>query len=223
MLEYTNIYQVAQAADRLRSDYYRHSSMHSKDSDAMVVFTLSQQADRDAQHNLDFCLDVGKKYRADYLVLHDNKIQFIGRRVLEGIMDHLAPGSWRNGYMKWSDSRSIDMLHDGSGCGEHYSLRPWRRAFANSGTRGIYSVDTGQRIKNRREIITRFWDLGYATWRGRPLSVAPIRWSGTKDELETVTDLANKFWNRRHSSDAAKKMCSAYTSLNRYAAWPGSW
>lgn len=223
MLQFERIHQVSQAQDRLRSNYYRHSSQHNRDSDALVVFTLAQEAEKDAQRNLEFCLDIGRKYRAEYLVLHDNKIQFAGRRIEEGIMDALAPGPWRQDYMTWSDSRSIDVSSDSSGQGECYSMRHWRRAFAMSHTRGIYEIGTGGRLKNRHDIIERFWALGYASWRGRPLSVASIRWSGTRDELETVTDLADRYWSRRHVSDAAKKMVSAYTSLNRYAAWPGAW
>lgn len=223
MLQYERIHQVAQAQDRLRSNYYRHSTQHNRDSDTLIVFTLAEEARRDAQNNLDFCLDIGRKHRAEYLVLQENKIQFVGVGIYNGIMDRLAPGAWQQDYMTWSDSRSIDFGRDSSGIGECHVMRPWRRAFAMSGTRGVYDIGTGTRLKNREDIITRFWNLGYASWRGRPLSVAPIRWSGSREELEVVTQLADRYWNRRHVSDAAKKMCSAFTSLNRYAAWPGAW
>lgn len=223
MLKYAEIHQVVQAQERLRTNYYRFGSTHNRDSDALLVFTLGQEAEQQAQKNLEFCQDIGRRYQAEYLVLHDNKIQFAGRRIREGIMDALAPGAWRNEYMEWTDSRSIDIGSDSSGLGECYSMRPWRRAFAMSHTRGIYELGTGNRLKNRRDIIERFWSLGYAAWRGRPLSVASIRWSGSREELEVVTQLADRYWSRRHSSDAAKKMVSAYTSLNRYAAWPGAW
>jgi hypothetical protein len=35
--------------------------------------------------------------------------------------------------------------------------------------------------------------------------------------------LAERHWNRRNTSDVAKKLVSAWRSINRYAAWPGSW
>jgi hypothetical protein len=223
MLAYQNIYSIGQAQDRLRRGYRWDASGNTKDSDAMLVFTQGPEAEREAQHNLDYSLDTGRRYHADYLVLLDNKIQFVGRRISEGVIDALAPSEWRREYMKWSDSRNIDMSSDSSGYGEHYSLRPWRRVFANSKTRGVYEIGTGNRIKNRQDIIERFWSLGYATWRGRPLSVASVRWSGNREELTMLTDLAEKYWYRRSQSDVAKKMCSAYTAINRYAAWPGSW
>jgi hypothetical protein len=223
MLTYQNIYAVQSAQERLRQGYRWGFGHHTKDSDALLVFTQGQEAKQDAQRNLDFCLDTGRRYHADYLVLHNNMIQFVGQRIREGVMDALAPGAWRQEYMTWSDSRGIDSSTDYSGRGELYSLRPWRKAFADSSTRGIYEVATGKRIKNRQDIIERFWSLGYATWRGRPPRVASVRWSGNREELEMLTSMAEKYWYRRHQSNVAKKMCSAYTSINRYAAWPGAW
>lgn len=225
MLAYQTIYQVEQAQDRLRRDAgrYRWNTSHTFDSDTLLVFTMGQEAEQAAQNNLDFCLGIALDHDVDYLVLHDNKIQFLGRRIREGIMTTVAPGPWAQDYMTWSDSRSINISSDNSGQGELYGLRSWRRAFATRKTQGIYEVASGTRLKNRRDIIERFWSLGYAAWRGRPLCVSSVRQTGTRAELEVLTKLADQYWHRRHSSDAAKKMCAAYTSLNRYAAWPGAW
>ena len=88
---------------------------------------------------------------------------------------------------------------------------------------GIYDVATGRRLTNRREIIERMWALGFAAQRGRPLLIARVRWTGNRQELEHVTQLAQQYWDRRHQSDMAKKMVSAFRSINRYAAWPGAW
>jgi hypothetical protein len=88
---------------------------------------------------------------------------------------------------------------------------------------GVYDVATGRRLTNRREIIERMWRLGFAAQRGRPLSIARTRWTGNREELTEVADLAERHWNRRNTSDVAKKLVSAWRSINRYAAWPGSW
>ena len=60
-------------------------------------------------------------------------------------------------------------------------------------------------------------------WRGRPPTVATIRWSGTREELEELTQLAERHGSRYNRSDVAKKIWSAYNSISRYAAWPGTW
>jgi hypothetical protein len=88
---------------------------------------------------------------------------------------------------------------------------------------GVYDVQSGRRLTNRRDIIERMWALGFAANRGRPLAFAKLRWTGSREELELITELADRYWNRRYESEAAKKMVSAYTSINRYAAWPGAW
>lgn len=224
MLKYENINLVKDAEQRMKYDRYRwgHNS-HSRDSDTLLVFTQGTQAEADAKSNLDFCLDVGRKFNADYLVLHEDAIQFVGKNIREGVLDFLMPADWSKKYMEWADTRNIHVSNSSSGLGEVYSFNPWRRAFADTKTRGIYKVDTGTRIKNRRQIIEAFWSFGFATQRGRTLSVSSIRYSGSRDELEELTQQANKYWNRRFSSDVAKKIVSAYRSINRYAAWPGAW
>lgn len=223
MLKYETIYQVRDARERLKRNSYRHTTHFTRDSDTMLVFTIGSKADAEAQNNLDFCLDVGRRFDAQYLVLHENKIQFVGAQIKSHIMKELAPDAWRKEYMAWSDSRNIDFMDDGSGLGEFYSFRPLRRAFADKNTQGIYDIATGQRIKNRREIITRFWDLGFAAQRGQPLSVCPIRWSGRRDELEDLTEIADRHWRRKNTSEVAKKIVSSFRSINRFAAWPGAW
>jgi hypothetical protein len=87
----------------------------------------------------------------------------------------------------------------------------------------VYDVTTGQRMTRRETIIRAFWDLGFATWRGRPYSVARLRWSGERAELEELTALAGRYWPNQYRSDVAKKIVSAHRSINRYAAWPGAW
>jgi hypothetical protein len=78
-------------------------------------------------------------------------------------------------------------------------------------------------MTRREDIIRAFWSLGFATWRGRPYSIARLRWSGEREELEELTSLAGRYWRNRSRSDVAKKIVSAHRSINRYAAWPGAW
>lgn len=225
MLEYKNLHAVKQARLRLKHDRYRWSNEgKSKDEDSLVVFTIGHKADDDAKHNLEFCLHTGRNFNAEYLVLHDNLIQFVGKQIKPGIVDSLIPKPWRQDYDSWVGQRGqIDVYDEGSYPGEVYAMRFWRRAFATQLTQGIYELSTGQRIKNRREIIQRFWDLGFASQRGVPLSVCKIRYSGSRNELEELTKMADRYWSNRHKSDVAKKTVSMYNSINRYAAWPGAW
>ncbi len=223
MLKYENIYVIRDAEERLRRGYRWGSGNHTQASDKMLVFTIGPKAEEDASSNLELLTSLGRQHNANYLVLHANKIQYLANHANNGLEQDLLPKEWVKKYLDWTDSKNLDFGIQDSGQGFCHSFRPWRRAFATRKTHGIYDLSTGRRLTNRQNIIERIWDHGFAAWRGRPLSVANIKWSGTREELEDLTNIADRYWNRRHKSDMAKKMCSAYTSINRYCAWPGSW
>lgn len=223
MLAYKNIYAVRDAEERLRRDYRWGAGHHTRDSDTLLMFTIGAKAEEDATNNLDFLLSLGQKHSATHLVLHGNKIQFLADHNSNSIEQDLLPTEWTRQYQEWLESKNLEFSVQDSGQGFCHSFRPWRRAFATRKTHGIYDLSTGTRLTNRQEIIERIWDHGFAAWRGRPLSVANIRWSGSRSELEDLVQIADRYWSRRHNSDMAKKMCSAYTAINRYCAWPGAW
>ena len=223
MLKYENIHAVSEAQDRLRGGGYRWQHTHTKEADALLLFTCETKAIEDAEHNLQSLLALGCRHGATHLILHANKVQFLSHSTDNGIEQELITPEWKQAYLEWTGHSNIEFTIEDSGQGVCHSFRPWRRAFATRSTHGIYDLSTGQRIKNRQEIIERIWAHGFAAWRGRPLSVAAIRWAGTKEELEDLTAIADRYWKRRFKSDMAKKMCSAYTSINRYCAWPGAW
>lgn len=223
MLKYENIYAIRDAEERLRRGYRWGTGHHTKESDALLMFTIGPTAEQDAKDNLEFVLSVGQKHGAAYVVLHGNKIQYLTNNANNGLEQDLAPKDWMTKYQDWIDSKNIDFTIEDSGQGFCHSLKSWRRAFATPKTHGIYDVHKGIRLTNRHGIIQCMWDHGFAAWRGRPLGVASVRWSGTREELEDLTVIADRYWTRRYKSDMAKKMCSAYTSINRYAAWPGAW
>jgi len=223
MLKYENIYAICDAEERLRRGYRWGAGNHTKDSDALLMFTIGPKADEDATSNLDFLLTLGQKHGATHLVLHGNKIQYLADHANNGIEQDLLPTQWTQQYQEWLESKNLEFGVQDSGQGFCHSFRTWRRAFATRKTHGIYDLATGRRLTNRQDIIQRIWDHGFAAWRGRPLSVANIKWSGTREDLEDLVHIADRYWNRRHKSDMAKKMCSAYTSINRYCAWPGAW
>jgi hypothetical protein len=223
MLAYENIYATRDAQQRLRGGYRWGTGSHTRDSDTLLVFTIGGKAEQDAANNLDFLMSLGKKHGASYLVLHENRIQYLADHSNNNLEQEMLPQAWVEKYLEWTNSERLEFGIQDSGQGFCHSFRPWRRAFATPKTHGIYDLTTGTRLTNRQEIIERIWDHGFAAWRGRPLSVANIRWSGSRSELEDLVQIADRYWGRRHNSDMAKKMCSAYTAINRYAAWPGAW
>jgi hypothetical protein len=227
MLKYETIYEVAGARRRLKGQdrySYRYDGRN-RENDQLALFTFENEALHDSQHNLDWLLELARSMDQRYVVLTENKVQIAGD--LPGRSSQVAramtPRSWSDLFDLWCESKSPNATSDETSRGGMASLHLWRRCLALKEHLGVYEVSTGRRITNREEIIRAFWDLGFATWRGRPYSIARLRWSGEREELEELTALNNRYWYNSYKTEVAKKIVSAYRSINRHAAWPGAW
>lgn len=226
MLNYLNIYQANKVGRRLKRDRYGgyYGKEHTREGDTLTMFTIDPVAQRESRANLDLILTVARDHGQRLVVFKPNQIQVAGGGDARSVANQLFPGAWLEHYQQWIDSTSpITASTQASQAGESMEFYSWRNCLAWIGHQGVYDVDTGQRLTNRRDIIERMWDLGFAAHRGRPLSVARIRWTGEREELVELTELAERHWHRANRSEVAKKMVSAYRSINRYAAWPGAW
>jgi len=233
MLHFQTIYTVNQGRSRLKgnrydSPWHRHrDDGASRDGDEMSVFTFSKQAQAESQCNLDHCLTVARDHAMSLLVITPNRIQVGGDGdgpKAHNTADVLFTKSWLREHNDWLESTSdVTPKIEESQHGQFVDFYTYRRSVCVQEHQGVYDVVTGQRIKPRREIIERMWALGFAAYRGRPLTMARPRWAGEREELEEITALADRYWTRRSRSDAAKKLVSTFTSINRYCAWPGAW
>lgn len=228
MLKYLTICEANKTQERLRLNVYGNiwrDSNHNREADTLAVFTLGPESQKDSQHNFDLVISTARHYNQDLVVIKPGQVQIAGVGDQQKVMaDTLFPRQWLKEYERWMDtSHPITPRFDHSEQGEVCEFYTYRPALCLREQQGVYDVTTGRRLTNRREIIERMWRLGFAAHRGRPLSFARIRWTGNREELEIITDLAERHWNRRNTSEAAKKLVSAWRSINRYAAWPGSW
>ena len=229
MLRYEHIYEVSGARRRLKKGQDRYSYRYdgrTRDNDQLSLFTFETPALADSAHNLDFLLAQARGYDQRYVVLTDTKIQIAGEHDTERVANAIAPREWQRDFAEWLEADhggyntpTLEHTRHGSAV----TLQSWRHCFCLKEHQGVYDVITGQRMTRREDIIRAFWSLGFATWRGRPYSIARLRWSGEREELEELTALASRYWYNRNLSDVAKKITSAHRSINRYAAWPGSW
>lgn len=229
MLRYENIYEVSGARRRLTDNYRDRYSWRqdgrNRETDQLALFTFEMEAVSDSQRNLEFLLDTARDMHQQYVILLDNKVQIAGEDWSDRVGERLAPQQWQIDFSEWIDDhngRTVPVAEK-TQRGGVATLHSWRRCFTLKEHQGVYDVSTGRRMTNREEIIRAFWSLGFSTWRGRPYSIAKLRWSGEREELEELTALAGRYWNNRTRTDVAKKIVSAYRSINRYAAWPGSW
>ena len=226
MLHYRAIYQANKIARRLKRDRYGgyYGKEHTREGDTLTLFTIEPVAQRESQANLDRIMTVARQNGQRLVVFKANQIQVAGVMGAHAVGNDLFSYDWLEDYREWIEGTSgVRPTTQASQAGESMEFYTWRNCLAWHGHQGVYSVDTGKRLTNRRDIIERMWDLGFAANRGRPLSVARVRWTGEREELVELTELAERHWRRADRSEVAKKIVSAYRSINRYAAWPGAW
>lgn len=225
MISYKNIHDIQQVRRRLKRNNYGgyYGQDHTADGDRLHEFTHGTRAVADSQANLGFCLDLAREYRQSLLVFKPYTIQ-VGGPSAPGLTGRLWPATWLKQHSEWLDStHQIRHSTDTTDAGEMVGFYSYRACLCLDEHQGVYDVESGRRLTNRRETIQRMWALGFAANRGRPLAFAKTRWTGTKKDLELITQLADQYWSRRYESEVSKKLVSTYTSINRYAAWPGAW
>jgi len=230
MLKYQTICEANRTQERLKRNAYGNrwqDTNHNREADTLSLFTLSPEAQRHSAANFDLIMSTARQYKQNLVVLKPHQVQVAGpsdSSLSQDVARVLFPDAWLREYERWVDtSYPINIRSDISEQGavsEFYTFRP---TMCLREQQGVYDVATGQRLTDRREIIERMWQLGFAAQRGRPLSIARIRWTGNREELALITDLAERHWSRRKTSEVSKKLVSAWRSINRYAAWPGSW
>jgi hypothetical protein len=230
MIQYEIVYQVNKINQRLRRDAYTYAwadTTHTRESDQLTLFTLKPQALEHSEANRDFVLTQARRHDQLLAIITPTQIQVAGQGEHGDICttaQSVFTEPWIEKFNRWIDSSyEIRPVFDVGSRGSFFTYYAYRIGFVLKEHQGIYDVVTGRRLTNREEIIQRMWDLGFAAQRGRPLGLARTKWTGNREELEIVTGLADQHWNRRRESEVSKKLCQAFTSINRYAAWPGAW
>jgi len=228
-LEHQRIHDVNKIQRRIRRDLYdvRGSHTHTREGDQLTLFTLAPAAERASAAVLESVLATAQVHGQDLVVVTESQVQM--GQIGEGdgcqrAAKTLFPREWLEENDRWVDATSgVRPTFDQSRYGEFGQFYNYRPNLILQKHRGVYDVKTGKRLTNRQAIIERMWAAGFAANRGRPLTYCRIRWAGEREHLEDVMNLADRYWSQRRTSEVAKKICSAFTSINRYAAWPGAW
>lgn len=231
MFQFRNISAYMEARHRLSRGGYWGRIQVNEDSDRLMVFTTERDARLDSRKNFECTMSRAREVGSTFVVAKPSIIQVIGHRHSCTPLEFFGR-EFFDDLKKYHDDRDRPSWAMPSETEQQVSDRDYRTltlrtygagSWITTEDQGFFEVATGRKVTNRREQIELLWDLGFASRRGRPVHVAQEKWAGSRTELETLTELADRCWNRRHTSEAAKKMVSAYTSINRYVAWPGAW
>lgn len=234
MLQYENIAAYSRAKSRLEHRFQYATGWHRdpvderQDADKLTLFATDLMSKKESQHNREYLLDVAKKTGAVSVIIKPKIIQLSG--FAEAInLDDIVSAAWRDRWWQWW-----------SEINNSYSVPTWQQYewpecyvvelatygsgyFCRSGEIGVYRGDDGKKVTNRHEQIELLWAQGLPSRRGRPIHIASRRWSGSREELILLTELANKHRHSARQSEVSAKIVSAYNSINRYVAWPGAW
>jgi hypothetical protein len=231
MIQFRNIIAYMEARARLRRNSYFGYIQNNRESDRLLAFTTERDARLESVANREFVMNQARALGATIVVFKPEIVQLVGmndkvthRQAFGyGTFDELELYSQERDKGQWWLPKESDMQVSDFGL-HTISLRTYGPGtWATPEDQGFYDVATGEKITNRREQIERLWALGFASRRGRPVHVAQERWSGSRQELEMLTDMAERVWNRQHLSEMARKMVAAYRGISRYVAWPGNW
>jgi hypothetical protein len=234
MLEIRNVHAYNEAGERLRRRYYNWVSANAEESrktDTLTEFTFRTHAMLDSSANLENLLELGSTTGVSLLVFKPRTVQFVAasdavtaawhivfsESQLQEWEQTLATRSHNSYYSTFATWR------DNADRGSASSITHHQAPFGVKEHAGVYDCATGEKITDRRAVIQRVWDLGFACSRGRPLTVARTKWSGSREDLVRAEEIFNEFYTRRYTSDSARKLCQVYTSASRHYAWPGTW
>ena len=213
-----------------RSFFWNKPSRDEVDGWKLQMFTVDKEAKLESSRNLDRMKSKAEDIDAPLLIVKGDNVQFVGTDWSITTTD-LIEQEWIDRVSDFFEQRNYYSskpfwTHHESSCGtQAYSLHTYGAdaTFARAPQTGFYLVEEDRKVTDRKEQIQLLWDLGYVARRGRPVSVGWERHSGSTEEIAMITRQAKEMWHRKGHSEVADKICSIYTSINRYYAWPGSW
>ena len=232
-LEYKNLAEWGKLNRKLKNNRSFFWNKPTEDEIAawrLQMFTVDKDAKAESVRNLEQLKDKAKDLGAPVLIVKGNNVQLVGTDNTVDATD-LMEQSWYDEIGEWFDRKNFYYskpfwTHHSNDIGTHtFSLHGYGTdaIWARSPQTGFYLVNEDRKVADRREQIETLWNLGHAAKRGRPVSVGWERHSGSREEIALITKQAQEMWNRKSESEIASKICSIYTSINRYYCWPGSW
>ena len=232
-LEFQNLAEWGKLHRKLKNNRSFYWSKPTEDEIAswrLQMFTVDKDAKAESVRNLAVLKDTAKDIGAPVLIVKGDNVQLVGTDHAVSTND-LVDQEWDDELGEYFDRKNMYRIkpfwtHHESDCDTHtFSLHGYGldAIWARAPQTGFYLVDEDRKVTDRREQIQTLWNLGYVARRGRPVCVGYERHSGNREEVAMITRQANTMWHRRGHSEVADKICSIYTSINRYHAWPGSW
>jgi len=225
-LQTKDISLYTKVTGRLKNGRYYRDFEQERAGLQLQQFTAQKSAMEHSSQNQKEILWRAEALNIPTVLITPKSIQFLGNNdvVTEEIMtnDQLKAFDTSENHYSRSLWRS-EVSSDGYECLE-LNLNYENYAVLQS-EQGFFHYVDGKftRIKNRHKQIEMLWDYGFASKRGRPLTVGRASHSGTKVEIIGLVSWLEKLRMLNSGSEIQYKTQQIYNTLNRHYAWPEHW
>jgi len=225
-LETKDISLYTKVTHRLKNGRYYRNFDEDRAGLQLQQFTAQKSAQEHSVQNQKEILWRAQALFIPTVLITPKTIQFMGNEavVADEIMTEKQLKSFDTTDNHWSRSTWRSEVSDqGVEClelnlnYENYAVLPSEQGFFQ------FTDNKFERIKNRYTQIETLWNYGFASKRGRPLTVGRTNQSGTKTEIIQLVDWLKRLKQINSGSEIKYKVQQIYNTLNRHYAWPEHW
>jgi len=225
-LETKDISLYTKVTHRLKNGRYYRNFEEERAGLQLQQFTAQKSAQDHSVQNQKEILSRAEALFIPTVLITPKTIQFMGNEavVADEIMTEKQLKSFDTTDNHWSRSTWRSEVSDqGVEClelnlnYESYAVLPSEQGFFQ------FKDNKFERIKNRYTQIETLWAYGFASKRGRPLTVGRTNQSGTKTEIIQLVDWLKRLKQINSGSEIKYKVQQIYNTLNRHYAWPEHW
>jgi len=211
---------------RLKNGRYYRNFEEERAGLQLQQFTAQKSAKEHSEQNQKEILWRAQALFIPTVLITPKIIQFMGNDavIADEIMTEKQLKSFDTSENHWSRSTWRSEVSDqGVEClelnlnYENYVVLPSEQGFFQ------FNDNKFERIKNRYTQIETLWNYGFASKRGRPLTVGRTNQSGTKTEIIQLVDWLKRLKQINSGSEIKYKVQQIYNTLNRHYAWPEHW
>jgi len=225
-LETKDISLYTKVTHRLKNGRYYRNFEEERAGLQLQQFTAQKSAQEHSVQNQKEILSRAEALFIPTVLITPKIIQFMGNEsvIADEIMTEKQLKSFDTSENHWSRSTWRSEVSDqGVEClelnlnYENYAVLPSEQGFFQ------FNDNKFERIKNRYTQIETLWNYGFASKRGRPLTVGRTNQSGTKTEIIQLVDWLKRLKQINSGSEIKYKVQQIYNTLNRHYAWPEHW
>jgi hypothetical protein len=225
-LETKDISLYTKVTHRLKNGRYYRNFEEERAGLQLQQFTAQKSAQEHSVQNQKEILSRAEELFIPTVLITPKVIQFLGNDavIANEIMTDEQLKAFDTSDNHWSRSTWRSEVSDqGVEClelnlnYENYAVLPSEQGFFQ------FKDNKFERIKNRYTQIETLWNYGFASKRGRPLTVGRTNQSGTKNEIIQLVDWLKRLKQINSGSEIKFKVQQIYNTLNRHYAWPEHW